>query len=269
MSTNPNPVITQNPQIPSPDTITFDAFQKNLQTMCDAPEYASSPLCMALKSNGIPFSCLHNVIEKHSTCGTNLTPKTTQAAYQAFTNVTSYKPMDMNNVFSTLNAETYNIVNFTAFYMCMPVLILFLIIIWLMVGFRWVHWPLGIFLTVLVFVVLYGFTIAYRIHAQNYLNSKLDSLKEITKNADDNMATTVASLPQGLYAVACAVDSNGASGSWECNKKSDKNACPPCSTITPQNYDEDSDLSDNTEIEELRRRRRRARRAKYQINQKD
>lgn len=246
-----------------PDTSTiFTNIKSSLECSCNLPENSNTPLCLALKSgqllNTTPFKCMIDVIEKHSTCGTTLTPETKQAAYQAFTDVTGYKPLDMQTVFETLNKDTYTIVTYTAFYIFMPVLLLFLIIVWLMVGFQWIHWPLGIFITVLAFVVLYGFSIGYRINAQNYLNQQTEALKNLSISADENLKTTIAYLPQGQYAVACSIASNGNPNAWKCNKQ--PNNCnvntKSCSGGVCNLADEDY-LSDETEPEETRRRRRR------------
>ena len=106
----------------------------------------------------------------------------------------------------------------------MPIFILSLIAIWLMVGFSWFNWIVGLYLTVLTFVVLYAFAIFYRIHASDYLYNQNKKLQNDATNAQKNFENSIAYWPQGMFAVACAVTSTGTTG-WVCNEP----ACPPCS----------------------------------------
>lgn len=246
----------------------FGDVQNAVDCSCQTPGNENNSLCQAVWAgntwNQTPFKCLIDVINNNSTCKTQLTPAARQAAFKAFSSVTGYEPMNMNQVFTDIHNQTYTIVGFTAFYVFMPVLILILVALWLMVGFGWIQWAPALYLSILSFIILYGFSILYRISAQNYLNKQLSSLKNIAHTYNDNFQSTIAYLPQGLFAVACAVSSDGQSDAWTCNNAP---TCPPCPKaqfrpacrggvcIGAENVSEDDPSDDDA----TRRRRRRSR----------
>ena len=164
-----------------------------------------------------PISCMLNLLNgPYSQCGATIPDDKRQLSYDVFTEITGYKPIDLNHVFNDLNEEQKTILIFNAFYIFMPMLIIILIAIWLMVGFGWFNWVIGIFLTVSAILIIYIFSVVYRIHVQNYLNSRADQRKRDADIAQNNFQNSIAYWPQGLFGVACAITATGTTG-WKCN----------------------------------------------------
>jgi hypothetical protein len=164
---------------------------------------SSNPLCQALRLGNMathpPLSCMINLIDKHMTTGTLPNDQQRQAAYEAFTNVTGYDPY-ANASGSSNSAD--EIASINAFYMYMPTAILLLVAIWVMVGHSWISWPVGLFLTIFLFLIYYLFSIMYRI--------QMDQISKRNSNSDNEYKylQSVALWPQGMLAAACAVTSN-------------------------------------------------------------
>jgi hypothetical protein len=181
---------------------------------------------LAETANQPPISCMLNLINgQYSNCGTTIPSNLRKAAFNAWTEVTGYKPFNLTNTLNTINQEQKTIVSFNAFYIFIPILILIIIVIWLAAGFGWFNWVVGIFLTVLAFIILYSASIAYRIHLQGWLNNNNQQLQQDATNSQNNFENSIAYWPQGLFAVSCAVTSTGGTGNWTCNET---NPCPPC-----------------------------------------
>lgn len=157
-------------------------------------------------------------------CGTEIPSDKRQMAYKAFTEATGFDPINYNQVFNQLTSQQKKILNFNAFYIFFPLFLLSLIVIWLMAGFGWFDWIAGLFLSGLVFIILYGFSMLYRIHAQSFLNDQNNMLQNDANVARQNFEDSVAYFPQGLFAAACAITSTGGTG-WVCNNLGD---CPTC-----------------------------------------
>ena len=77
-----------------------------------------------------------------------------------------------------------------------------------MVQFNWFTWPPGIFLTLLAFYILYGFSILYRVHAKNFIDSQNIWFTDNLQDAQSRYENSLAYWPQGLFAIACAVTDN-------------------------------------------------------------
>ena len=129
----------------------------------------------------------------------------------------------------------------------MYVVIVVLIIIWMMVGFHWINWVIGLFFTVLVIVILYGFSILYRIHFQNYLRSRNKVIQNQSTIAQQSFENSIAYWPQGLFAAACAVTCDGTTGCWSCNENDD---CPPCNGVRPSRIRQSSRVCGSPRVEE-------------------
>lgn len=171
-------------------------------------------------ANQPSIQCMNNLImSDYFDCnGPEIPADKRQTAYNNFVSVTGLKPVNWNHTFNHLNSGQKQILNFNAFYIFFPIFLLSMIAIWLMVGFGWINWIPGLFLSGLVFVILYGFSILYRIHARNFLDNQNQQLQQDANDAQKNFENSVAYFPQGLFAVACAVTATGTTGDWKCNE---------------------------------------------------
>lgn len=209
----------------------FAQVQNAINCQCNilGPTGGIDTLCHAAYAGQIattePFISMIDVIANQSCCGQKYTETIEDAAAQAFSDVTGYKPVNLDTAFDTLQHQGQIILEFNSFFFFMPVLILILIVIWLMVGFRWINWVVGLFATTLSIVVMYGFAIAYRVSALRYLNEQGIIVKQNLQNAQNNFHNSIAYWPQGLFAATAAIANNGDPSSWTCNNC---NPCPPC-----------------------------------------
>ena len=211
----------------------FDQVQEAVDCACGSEGPAGGSLCQAIAAGEImsqaPFSCMIDLLTgQYSECDIAIPSDKLQAAYNAFTEVTNYQPINLSKVFNDLNTEQKKLIRFNAFYIFMPIMILILIIIWMLVGFGWIQWEPALYFTILSIILLYGFSIAYRIHTERFLNTQYQNTQHYAQQAQQNYQNSVAYWPQGIYAIACALTSTGTTG-WTCN------AYNPC-TNTLQNY---------------------------------
>jgi hypothetical protein len=190
----------------------------------------------------IPFSCLNTVIQTYSDCGKPLSPEQVEAAFQAFSKVTGYQPLNIDQTVSSLNHQNHDIVNFTGFYIFIPIMLVLIIGIWLAVIAYWMTWPPALFLTCLVFVILYGFNMLYRTVALNSVDEDDEELKNRLLEAQNNFNHSIAYWPQALYAVSCAISGNGSPGTWICNVPE-----PVNSTATRDNSRGSNNVKQNSE----------------------
>lgn len=203
-------------------------IQESLDCAFQSQMLGTGPTFNALSAgqlmNELPFSCMINLINgPYSNCDEDIPEDKRKAAYEAFVNVTGFKPADLTKVVEAQNANLNSYINYNSFYMFMPTLILVLIVVWLMVGFRWIDWVIGLYFTVIAFVILYGFSILYRLHVQGNFTNKGRKLVDEARRAQQNLENSIAYWPQGLFAAACAVTCDGNTGCWTCNSE-----CPPC-----------------------------------------
>jgi hypothetical protein len=207
-------------QVTGCDPTLFNQVQNAIDCGCMEGGMTGS-LCDSLHAgkvaSTIPFSCMIDVISNKSCCNQRYSKDIEKAAFQAFSDVTGYKPVNFDEVFNTLHSQNVNLIHYNAFFTLMPVFILILITIWLMVGFKWINWVVGLFATTFTIVVLYAFAISYRITGQNYINNNASNIKQNLEKSQQNFEDSVAYWAQGLFAAACAISSNGGLGSWTCN----------------------------------------------------
>lgn len=220
----------------------YNQMQSAVDCICGSDTLTGGSLCRATALGNLavqePFSCMIDLLTgEFSNCGAVIPPEKRQAALQAFTSVTGLRPVDLVKSFDVLNNNMKTMLSFNAFYIFMPILLLSIIVIWLMVGFGWITWVVGLFATALVIIVLYGFALLYRIHTENWLNSQSDVLQRDLQEAQINYQNSVAYFPQGLYAIACAITAATGTTGWTCNT-------PPTEEV------EASHLTDET-IEEI------------------
>lgn len=191
-------------------------------------------VALAAVANQPPISCMVNLVTGPlADCDSEIPSDRRQAAYNAFSQVTGYRPIDLNRAFQNITAQEKQLLNFTALYIFLPMFLLSLIAIWLMVGFGWINWVIGLFLSVVVFIIIYGFSIAYRLHAQNFIATNGGQLERDAEAAQMNFQNSIAYWPQGLFAVACAVTATGGTG-WSCNPVLDCPTCPGSGDIAAE-----------------------------------
>ena len=174
-----------------------------------------------------PLSCVAQIIEKYMDCDTKLTTTQEIAAYNAWTSTTGYTPLDMNKVFSTMQTQADDLFNLNSFYFFIPVLLLILIILGILIFASKLRWEVGLLFALLAIYLLYGFSIAYRIVAQNSYHDQYAQLQNQASSNAKAYQQSVAYYPQGLLAVSCAITCNGAcdpTTCWTCN---DKSKCKP------------------------------------------
>lgn len=203
-----------------------------------------------------PFSCMIDLIN-NSKCGQAIPADKRMKAAQTFAEVTGYTPPDYNVIFTAIYSQMQSAVDFNSGYLYSPIMVLSLGFIWLGVGFGWFNWVVGIFLSLMSFVVLYGFSVAYRVHAKTWLREKEAENLAYIQTIQASFANSVAYWPQGLFAVACAIECDG-DNCWKCNdpcgkpkkcdkpwtpKSCDKNPKPSCQVF-------ESDFSEDTTSED-------------------
>lgn len=166
----------------------------------------------------VPFSCMYNLIQNHSNCNTFIPEDKRRKAYQAFSDVTGYKPLNLSSPLNTINEQNKKIANLTVVYLFLPIFIIIFVVTWLLVGFNWIDWIVGLYFIVFAFTILYVFSIFYRIHVNNYIDSTTSSINNYSTQAQENFENSIPYLPQGLYSIACAITGS----EWKCNEKCDE-----------------------------------------------
>lgn len=192
---------------------------------------------LAQTASQAPISCMIELLTgPYANCDAEIPNEQRRAAYNSFATITGYRPINWNQALNHLNDQQKNILNFNAFYLFFPIFLLAMIVIWLMVGFGWFNWVVGLFLSGLVFIVLYGFSMLYRIHAHTFINDQNQQLQQDVSDAQNNFENSIAYWPQGLFAAACAVTATGGASGWTCNEISNCPACPsiPSETLSGQ-----------------------------------
>lgn len=193
---------------------------------CACAEGTGGSLCSAVVAGQVmtqqPWSCMVDLVDQYMNCGQDISEDKRKAAYQAFVNTTGFKGVDYSQIATEINRSTADIVNLNAFYLWVPLFIVILVILWVMVGFGWLNWAVGLFMTVLAFGILYSFNIAYRIHADRILENRRKNFGKFADTAQGQFENSVAYWPQGLFASACAVTCEDGN-CWSCNET----PCPP------------------------------------------
>lgn len=261
-------------QLPGCDDVLATQVQQALDCSYIENTMADGPLQAAMSTgemaNTLPFSCLVDILTgPYSNCTVDIPRAKRQAAYEAFSDITGYQPMNLERAFSSIGSDFNALSNFNAFYMFIPTLILLLVGIWLMVIFKWFNWVVGLFLSSFVLVILYGASVAYRVHFQTYLENRNKTVLNEARLAQFRFENSIAYWPQGISAAACAVTcTTGTTGCWTCNGGT---ICPPCnnpvqeSSCAPCAAQELEDtevkaLDDTDLLPRLRRHRRNIRR---------
>lgn len=179
--------------------------------------------------NQKPISCFIDYFTgPYMDCNTSIPPEKREQAYRAFKNITGYEALNMQKILDQLTTSQQNVLAISVFYTFIPILILIILVIWLMVGFKIFNWEIGVYLSFLSFIILYGFSIGYRMHGQDLIVRKNQTAQQDIIDAQQNFENSIAYWPQGFAGIACAVSETGTTGcSWQCN-----GGCPPCEPRT-------------------------------------
>lgn len=157
-------------------------------------------------ANSAPIATFYDIINAFP----KLTPELVEKAAQAFSKTTGFHPsqLSVNNV-STSPAKQIGkkIVNYNAFYIFFPMGFVWFVAIWLMVGFGWLNWVVGIYLSMLLILIVYIFDVVYRINAQHAIDNVVDE-QTSSSSSSSNMETFVAYLPQLVHAIGTALNSS-------------------------------------------------------------
>lgn len=179
-------------------------------------------LLLAEVVNEPPISCMIDLITgPASDCDVEIPEDRRRAAFDAFTDVTGFRPVNLGVFFHHFTNEQERLLNINTFYIFFPTFVLAMLAVWLMVGFGWFDWMAGLFLSVLIFFILYSFSLFYRIQAHNFLTNQNHLFQNEAVISQSNFEDSIAYFPQGLFAVACAVTSDG--DGWVCNDPPDPN----------------------------------------------
>lgn len=215
--TGPNtPIVLQVTGCTAGDAELYNAVERSIECSIASQGPNVGPLGQSLllaeAASQPPLSCMLNLAR--SPCD-EIPEDRRRAAYNAFTSVTRLQPVQLDTFFSQVTEEQRQVLNFNAFYIYFPLFVVIIIGLWLMVGFNWISWPVGLFLSVLMFIILYAFSILYRIQVYNVLSNQDSIWQTNATNIQSNLANSVAYLPQGLFAASCAVTGDD---SWSCNQ---------------------------------------------------
>lgn len=153
-------------------------------------------------------------------CGNEFTQEQKAAAYQAFTNTTGLKPFNYVSAADAEQDQSDRLFILNSFYFFIPVMILILIIIWIFVGTGRMAWAVGLFFSVLTIIILYGFSVAYRIAAENSYHRYYQGRRSAAQQAQQSYQDSVAYWFQGILAASCAItcqDDCDPTDCWTCN----------------------------------------------------
>jgi len=104
----------------------------------------------------------------------------------------------MTQTFETINQNDQRILDFLLFYIFFPMIIISIIVIWIVVGFGWIDWPLGLFLSMFITLIIYSFSIGYRLQSQKLMEFNRDNLSHNLQSIQSNISSSIPHLSQGL-----------------------------------------------------------------------
>jgi len=243
--------------LPNQGTGCNDALLVEVQEAidCGCATGSTGSLCMAAEAGKLiheePFSSMIALVK--SRCTDEITNNQRRMAFTTFSEVTGLKSLNLDDSFNTINNDFITLININSFYMYFPVAFVAFIIVWLIVGFGWISWIVGLFLTVFIIVVFYLFSILYRITAINFINSQHKNLLRQTHESQRNFEDSIAYWPHGLFAVANSIKSTD---KWSCDQSDN----PPCiamdEIISSENYQDISEEEQSKPIIKQTRKRR-------------
>ena len=165
-----------------------------------------------------PLSCLINLINDYMYCGESIPEEKKRLAYKAFVDVTGFRPANFEEIFRIIREHQKAVIRFTALYVYLPVILIIIVILWGLALIGSITWGGAIFGTVATIIILYIFATAYRFHTTNFLSSRTEETLALSRSIQHNLENTVAYLPQGILASACAITCNNL-GCWKCNRR--------------------------------------------------
>lgn len=190
-----------------------------------------------------PYSCLMNFIENDMTCGTRLTKEQEQEAFNVFKNITGYEPINNNLIYKQLGQYSLDMARYNAGYCFGTIFLVSIIILWLLVFVGKINVPLGFFITMLLFIIIYGVSVAYRQHIYNVYFPRFNNAAKKAEQSQNTFNNGVAYWIQAMLAIACKLTCND-SNCWGCNLEN----CLQCNRgNTPQKQQKDNS---NMKLEE-------------------
>jgi len=221
-----------NKLIPTPDSCDDDTYQlyDNVQKSVDCVLKNKSKCVKAGSlaysvniSNTKPFTCMLDLLTGHySDCDVTIPLEKRKEAYKTFEQITGYKRFNIEKFFNDFSDHQNKILDYNAFYIFMPVLILSVLVVLFLVLTNFVNWIDGLYLATIALIVLYGFSILYRRTTSTYIDERTTSLKNDVIASEENYVNSFAYWIQGFFAMACNLTSKDGKG-WTCNKN-----CDPC-----------------------------------------
>ena len=206
----------------------FTNIQTVVDNCCSTDGSSSNSLCRAIIAGDIlqtqPISCMIDLIDRYMNCGQEISQDKKVAAFEAFSDITGYEPIDVNTSLNTLRNDFDKVISYTIFYTYVPIGFLLFLGIWLSVIAGWINWVIALILTIVLVMVLYIFSILFRSQINTILNNDFNALNTSATNAQKSFQDSIALLPQALFGVACAVTCESGEKCWLCNEVS----CPTC-----------------------------------------
>lgn len=183
----------------------FNAMQNNLLMYCN--NGAKGPLCDALqlgvKLRTSPYSCFVELVDNY-TCK-NLSVEKKKELYNKYLEITGIKEYNITAAATIANVQTYDIILYTCFYIFMPISLLLFIVIWVLVILKRLTWVFGVYATMLLFIIMYGFSIGYRIHAMNLIRQNQEIIDSEYAAYLESTRNGIPYMPQALLGMACSI----------------------------------------------------------------
>jgi len=207
----------------------------------------AGPLAQAVitgqDAHSLPQSCMGPYLDKIN-CGRPLTEAQRCAALKAFESVTGYQPFDLTKLVDTYTDQQIKMLNFIAYYIFIPIIIITIIVAWVLVGFGMISWEAGFWYTVFVVTMLMMFKVGFSIHAQSFIKKRSQALVDDVNASQADFENAIAYFPAAGYAVACAVNGD----CWNCDCKTCSNedgGCGPCKKKRQSDHDDDDSDDDD------------------------
>ena len=252
-----------NKLIPTSDSCDDDTYQlyDNVQKSVDCVLKNKSKCVKAGSlaysvniANTKPISCMLDLLTGHyADCDVTIPIEKRQEAFKTFQKITGYKPFNIEKFFNDFTDHQNTVLNYNAFYIFIPTLILTLMIILFFIIIKFINWVDGLYLVAIALIILYGFSISYRMTSGNYIDKNITSLKNTAIAYETHYEDSFAYWLQGFFAMACNLTSKDGKG-WTCNNK-----CEPC--FNPNNncdnHKDDNAKDDNSKNKKCKKNKHR------------
>lgn len=218
----------------------FGKVQDAITMAVEAEGAAAGPLAQAVlagqNAHSLPQSCINPYLEKIN-CGRPLSEKQRCAALKAFQSVTGYQPFDMTLLVAAYTEQQVKMLNFIAYYIFIPLIIITLIVVWVLVGFGMIAWEAGFWYSVFVITILMIFKVGFSLHGQSWIKKQAQLIVTGVNQSQADFENAVAYFPAAQYAVACAVNGD----CWNCDCvhcASSGETCGPCHDKNKHDHDD-------------------------------